>query len=74
MIVFLWLPLRLGRGSVVLPGNYGRMLRLGGWGHPQAMREVLLEAVRMRDFPDRPSRQNCVFCCLTVEEAALFRV
>ena len=51
----------LGEGSVILPGNWGRILRAYGWQHPQAAKEMILEAARLRIAPGKPSRLECCF-------------
>ena len=61
-------------GSVILPGNYGRIIRRAGWAHPCAMREMALESCRVKDFPHRPSRLEAAYVFLTPEEANRFRL
>lgn len=51
----------LGPGSIVLPGNWGRMLRVGGQRHDRYPREHLLEEVRLEEFPHLPSRLESIF-------------
>jgi hypothetical protein len=63
----------LGPRSVVLPGNWGRMIKVHGWQHNQALREMALEAARLADFPYRPSRLEAAFVMPTAEEARNFR-
>lgn len=56
-------------GDVIAPGHYGRMIAAAGPAHWRYAREMLLEAVRRRDFPDRPSRLACCFALPDVAQA-----
>jgi hypothetical protein len=49
-------PAWLEPGSVIRPGNYGRVLKLNGPKHNHWLREEMLEFVRKHAFPDKPSR------------------
>lgn len=60
-------------GSVIRPGNWGRVITVTGWRHPEAIKEMALEYVRRSRFPDRPSRLACAFAFLTIDEARNFR-
>lgn len=51
----------LGPGSVILPGNWGRIIRLVGNKHREWSREQRLEQIRQTEFPFLPSRLECVF-------------
>lgn len=51
----------LGAGSVILPGNWGRIIRNLGWTHPFALREALFEHVRQTEFPNAVSRLECAY-------------
>lgn len=59
----------LSVGSIVLPGNWGRVIRAHGWQSNIALREMALEQSRLAGFSHRPSRLDSVFVMLTVEEA-----
>ncbi|RXG88733.1 hypothetical protein EAS61_29135 [Bradyrhizobium zhanjiangense] len=48
-------------GAVILPGNWGRIIRLAGWSHNQAFREAVFEYVRQQEFPGKPSRLDALF-------------
>src|SRR5262245_3495633 len=63
----------LAPGSTIQPGNWGRVIRLTGWRHPEAIKEMALEQTRREFFPDRPSRLDCSFLVLTIEEARDYR-
>ncbi len=65
-------PVRLAIGSVILPGNWGRVIRRSGWGHTRALPEIALELVRQAKSPTLPSRLDCAFAFLTISEARLF--
>jgi hypothetical protein len=57
-------PIPLAVGSVIEPGNWGRIMRAIHWGAgipPYFLREMTFEAVRLRDFPSRPSRFDALF-------------
>lgn len=73
MILFHLVHVRLAPGSVILPGNYGRLIRRIGWQHSNALREAVLENVRAAAFPDRPSRLSCVFCLPSEDSARVFQ-
>lgn len=64
---------RLAPSSVVLPGNYGRILQSVGWRHTASFREAILEAVRIQNFPHLPSRLTCIFCFNCKNDAAVFK-
>lgn len=70
------LPLEVG--SVIRPGNWGRILRTYT---PQSSpspwlltRELVYEAVRIRSFPQKPSRFDSLFVCLSETDLNEFRV
>lgn len=63
----------LEAGSMISPGNWGRIIRLTGWRHAEAIKEMALEYVRRLHFRDKPSRLECAFAFLTVDEARNFR-
>jgi hypothetical protein len=66
-------PVLLSPGSIILPGNYGRIIRLIGPQHPLHARETVLENVRVQHFPEKPSRLESCFAC-TSEETSRFYV
>lgn len=51
----------LRSGSIIEPGNWGRIIRKTGWAHNQSAREVILEHVRQASFPSSPSRLESAF-------------
>lgn len=63
----------LGEGSIILPGNWGRIVRAAGWGHSSAVRELAIEAARLERFDTRPSRFDCLFAFPVEAEARWFR-
>lgn len=65
----------LEEGSVILPGNWGRCLRLytGRDANALLYREHVLEQVRTEAFPNKPSRLSCIFLLRTLAEAIRFR-
>lgn len=70
---FHFAPVLLAPGSVIEPGNFGRLIRLNGAAHPLYRREMAYENLRQKHFPSRPSRLDCLFCFPTQQEAELCR-
>lgn len=63
----------LGEGSIILPGNWWRIASSPSqFGGPFFLREHILENVRTRVFPEKPSRMRSSFYCLTMEGAQSF--
>lgn len=60
-------------GTLVQPGNYGRIVLEMGEKHGAFRREMAYEQVRIILFPHRPSRLSSLFCFVTISEALLFR-
>lgn len=69
--------LTLGVGSIVLPGNWGRMfLHYTPQKSPNPWtitREYIYELVRLQSFPDKPSRLKASFLCFTEQDMHEFR-
>ena len=67
----------LAQGSVVNPGNWGRILRMytqQGSPNPWILtRELIYELVRVRSFPAKPSRLDCLFVCMSETDLTAFR-
>lgn len=75
--MFHWSPIRLREGSIVEPGNFGRMIRRyrpdqfgDGW---RMARELLFEHAREAFATSAPSRLNACFMCPTYEEATRYQ-
>ena len=64
---------RLGVGSIVEPGNWGRIIRRHGWNHTFAIREMALEAARLANFENLPSRLDSCFGFASLTEAQTFQ-
>lgn len=64
---------QLAVGSVIEPGNWGRIIRRASWAHNLAIREMALEHARALRFPSRPSRLDAAFVLPTREEAERFQ-
>jgi hypothetical protein len=74
--IFHFAPLRLGAGSLIQPGNFGRIVKryvvsandaLGGW---RLARELIFESAR----PDgKPSRSSACFALPTRDDANKYR-
>lgn len=58
-------PIPLKEGSIILPGNWGRILTKIGSRHSAFLSESLLESARQQSFPDYPSRLDAAFACLS---------
>ena len=69
------LPLEVG--SVIRPGNWGRILRTytpqSAPNHWLLTREVAYELVRVRSFPQKPSRFESIFLYLSENDLNEFR-
>ncbi|MBR2535620.1 MAG: hypothetical protein IKE66_06060 [Hyphomicrobium sp.] len=63
----------LAVGSIIEPGNYGRIVRAMGWRHSFAYREMALESARLTRFAHLPSRLDAAFVLLTLEEMREFQ-
>jgi hypothetical protein len=66
-------PVLLSPGSVVLPGNYGRIIHETGQAHPLWLREAVLAQVRAQRFPDKPWRLTSTFSCSNEPTARCYR-
>jgi hypothetical protein len=63
----------LGEGSVVLPGNWGRMIgKNPDQQQEYILKERVIEQIRQHGFPKRPSRLKSIFLCETLEELEKF--
>ena len=66
-------PLLLELGSIIRPGNYGRVLKMYGARHDHWLREQFLEFIRAQEFPDKPSRLTSAFTCEQLDAIELFK-
>jgi hypothetical protein len=66
-------PKLLGPGDIVLPGNYGDIIKATGPGHISWEREQVLEQVRTTHFADKPSRLTSTFSCADLPSAQFYR-
>jgi Protein of unknown function (DUF2441) len=62
----------LDRGSIIRPGNWGRIVGLVGPNHPEWKREMILEEIRKSEFPLLPSRLECAFVIDELGEAQYY--
>lgn len=66
MPLFHCAPIKLGAGSIIEPGNWGRLHNFHNWANPQCVArdfaELALDYARKTINPELPSRLNCVFC------------
>lgn len=58
----------LGKGSIVYPGNWGRIKNKAFAASPNILKELIYENVRLRLYPAYPSRLNSIFVCPSLEE------
>lgn len=65
--------LPLGAGSIICPGNWGRIKRRFEKDGASLLRESVLEDIRKREFPSKPSRLDCAFGCQTEAHARAYR-
>jgi hypothetical protein len=72
MVLYHCSPIWLEPGSVIRPGNYGRIIWLLGPNHPHWRREQALEQIRAAEFPDKPSRLTSAYTCLGLDATRLF--
>ena len=69
----------LAPDSIILPGNWGRMLNLyvtplqDVHAADLLLKETIFEKVRELNFPALPSRLQSLFCCPTLEGARTFQ-
>lgn len=68
-------PILLGEGSIIQPGNWGRILKMyrGQEANAVVFREHVFEQIRASEFPNKPSRLDCMFLLRTMEEAVRYR-
>ena len=75
-------PLRLRAGSVVEPGNWGRLLRTHetfktndnkALATGAVAREYIFETERLKNFSHLPSRLSSCFACPTLADADLYQ-
>lgn len=64
---------KLGLGSVIEPGNYGELIRIGGYRHTSFQREMVLEEARKKVAPQAPSRLDCLFAFPSEIDARAFQ-
>ena len=76
MELYHYCPVPLENGSVITPGNWGRIIRQ----YPMpdncnaiVVRELLLENIRLHLYPSYPSRLDCAYVCIGEESAKEFK-
>lgn len=62
----------LATGSMVLPGNWGRIIRLYGISHNRFAWEAVVDDIRAREFPQAPSRLDCAYFFDDLGEARFY--
>ncbi|MEW2971004.1 DUF2441 domain-containing protein [Pseudomonas juntendi] len=73
MIVYHAAPIMLGEGGIILPGNWGRMLKRYTDVSAVLLRESILESVRALRFPEKPSRMTSLFAIESLDAAIAYR-
>lgn len=63
---------KLGVGSIIEPGNWGRIINRFAYRHGLYQREMVFERVRQEIRPQAPSRMEALFACASLEEARAF--
>jgi hypothetical protein len=63
----------LRRGSIIEPGNFGRIILATGPHHTQWIREHALEEARVKNHADKPARFAAAFTFVDEKEARSFR-
>ncbi|WP_432706422.1 DUF2441 domain-containing protein [Azotobacter salinestris] len=66
-------PTILGEGSIIMPGNWGRVMRFNNEVTVPLLREHIFELVRVTKHPDKPSRMNCLFVLDKLQDAEHYR-
>jgi hypothetical protein len=70
-------PLLLEPGSIIQPGNWGRILNCYRQPHANngwiLARELAFESIRAAEFPNSPSRLSCAFVFETLEHANQYK-
>ena len=63
----------LEKGSIIKPGNYGRMLEYDKGRNPIIYnRETILEGIRKKLCPEKPSRLHSCFVCDDIKSTLMF--
>ncbi|MBP8708303.1 MAG: DUF2441 domain-containing protein [Caldisericia bacterium] len=75
---YYWLgPIKLEIGSIIFPGNWGRIINLYTGESLQNLiifsREQVFEKVRIQNYSTKPSRLTSIFLCKSKEELDTFR-
>lgn len=66
-------PIPLEKGSIIKPGNYGRLLSYDKVRNPPVFaRETILEGIRKKLYPEKPSRLHCCFICDDIKSTSIF--
>jgi hypothetical protein len=66
-------PTWLQPGSVIRPGNYGRIIQLTGSSHRFWEREMVLEKIRIEQFSEKPSRLQSAFVLEDIRAAEFYK-
>jgi hypothetical protein len=61
--------IQLAPGSIIEPGNWGRIILATGPQHPEYQREFALENARLAKCPHKPSRLKAAFISVDAGEA-----
>lgn len=66
-------PIPLGVGSVIEPGNFGRLMKTNPAGSFFAHRESIYECIRLKESPGKPSRLDSIFLLPSERDARTYQ-
>ena len=64
---------KLNAGDIIQPGNWGKMIYKTGESHSCWNREIVLEKIRQKKYPDKPSRLNGCFACDNLQTIEFYK-
>lgn len=73
MEIWHYAPIQLEPGSIINPGNWGRIISEAGPSHHCFAQEQVLENIRAMTFPYKPSRLRCNFAFRSKESAIAYQ-
>ncbi|MNJ87494.1 hypothetical protein D3C87_50140 [compost metagenome] len=64
----------LAPGDIIAPGNWGKMVFYSRVDHHLWKREMTIEATRVWNFVEKPSRLKCAFACDNLDTMVCYHV
>ncbi|MEQ7801309.1 hypothetical protein ABDJ41_16060 [Pedobacter sp. ASV1-7] len=64
----------LAPGDIIPPGNWGKMVFYSKVDHHLWKREMTIEAMRIWNFAEKPSRLKCAFACDNLDTMVCYHV